>query len=461
VAGYPTARLLLSGHRFLRRRLERAVVLGDAAADGDPIRQQSVSLTLGVALAVFTMGGCAMFGWLRPTPGLGDSLILMDRASGALYVRVGDAVHPVPNLASARLITGASEDPRQVATADLASAKRGPLLGIPGAPGVIGPALSPQESSWTVCDGAAATTVIVGPAANAEATRGLARDRPVLVSSRSNSTYLLYDGSRAVVDLTDSATVRALHLEGRTPRPVSPGLLSIIPELPPITAPGIPGFGSPGPQSLSGFMVGDVIRIERASTTEYFVVLEGGVQRIGAVAADLIRFAAARPGAEITPVAPAAIADIPVLGALPVAEFPDQIDAPLADDVSVLCSSWAKGKVTIAAGAGLPLSNRQVPIPLAQADGEGPAVDAVFVPPGRSAYVASTGTAAATGQLVTDTGVRYPIADTDAAHTLGLPDHPEPGPWPLLMMLPEGPEISRAAALLARDVLAAPPRASR
>lgn len=436
-------------------------MLGDAAADGDPIRQQSVSLTAGVLLAVLAMAGCALFGWLRPTPGVGDSPILMDRVSGALYVRVGDTVHPVPNLASARLITGASDDPRQVATADLATAKRGPLLGIPGAPGVIGPALSPQEASWTVCDDAAATTVIAGPVADAEATRGLAPDRPVLVSSRSNTTYLLYDGSRAVVDLTDSATVRALHLEGRTPRAVSPGLLSIIPELPPITAPEIAGFGSPGPQTLPGFMVGDVIRVERAGATEYFVVLEGGVQRIGDVAADLIRFAAARPGTEITPVAPSAIAGIPILGALPVAEFPDHIDAPLADDVPVLCSSWAAGKVTIRAGTGLPLSDRQEPIPLAQADGDGPAIDAVFVPPGRSAYVASTGTGAATGQLVTDTGVRYPIADTDAAHVLGLLDHPEPGPWPLLMMLPEGPEISRAAALLARDVLAAPPRASR
>jgi type VII secretion protein EccB len=437
-------------------------VLGDAAADWDLIRQQSVSLTIGVLLAVLAMAGCALFGWLRPPPGLGDSLILMDRASGALYVRVGDTVHPVPNLASARLITGASDNPRQVATADLATAKRGPLLGIPGAPGVIGPALSAQESSWTVCDEAAATTVIAGSVADAEAARGLAPERPVLVSSRSNSTYLLYDGSRAVVDLTDSATVRALHLEGRTPRRVSPGLLSIIPELPPITAPAVPGFGSPGPQTLSGFMVGDVIRVERASATEYFVVLEGSVQRIGAVAADLIRFTAARPGAEITPVAPSAIAGIPILGVLPVGEFPDRIDAPLADDIPVLCSSWAAGKVTIRAGTGLPLTDRQVPLALAQADADGPAIDAVLVPPGRSAYVASTGTGAATGQLVTDTGVRYPIADTDAAHVLGLPGHPEPGPWPLLAMLPEGPEMSRAAALLARDVLAAPPsRASR
>lgn len=458
VARYPTSRLLLSGHRFLMRRLERAVVLGDASADGDPIRQQSVSLTAGVLLAVLALAGCALSGWLRPPPGLGDGLVLMDRVSGALYVRVGDAVHPVPNQTSARLITGLTDDPRPVAAVDLATAKRGPLLGIPGAPGAIGSPLSTQESIWTVCDGAV-TTVIAGPVPD-PATSELAADQAVLVSSRSHRTYLLYGGSRAVVDLTDSAVVRALHLEGRTPRPVSPALLSIIPELSPITAPVVPGLGSPGPQALPGFVVGDVIRIEGATATEYFVVLAGGVQRIGAVAADLIRFAAARPGAEITSVAPSVIAAVPTLGVLPVADFPDRIGAPLSADAPVLCASWAHGTVTTWAGTGLPRSDRQSPIALAQGDGGGPAVDAVSIPPARSVYVTAAG--AGPGSLVTDTGVRYPVGDVDAARVLGLPDRAEPAPWPLLMLLPTGPELTRDAALFARDVLVADaPGASR
>ena len=436
-------------------------MLGDAAADGDPLRQQSVSLAVGTLLAVLAIGGCALFGWLRPVPGLGDDLIVIDRVSGELYVRVGDTVHPVMNLVSARLITGVRDDPRQVATSDLAETKRGPLLGIPGAPGSTGPVLSAQESAWTVCDDAT-TTVIAGPVAAGGATRALAPDEAVLISSHSNSTYLLYGGSRALIDLTDTATVRALRLDGLTPRPASPALLSIIPEAPPIAAPTIPDFGSPGPRALSGFVVGDVIRVERATTTEYFVVLAGGVQHIGAVAADLIRFASARPGAGITSVAPSVIADIPILGVLPVTEFPDRIGAPLAGDIPAVCASWALGKVTLGAGVGLPLGDRQVPIALAQADGDGPAVDAVFVPPGRSAYVSPAGTGAATGSLVADTGVRYPIADTDAVRVLGLPDHPEPAPWPLLTLLPSGPELRRDAALVARDVLAAdPPRTGR
>jgi type VII secretion protein EccB len=460
VARYPNSRLQLSGHRFLLRRLERAVLLGDAAADDEHVRRQPLSVAVGALVAVLALAGCALLGWLRPPAGLGDGLILLDRVTGALYVRVDDKVHPVLNLASARLITGVSDDPRPVAATDLANAKRGPLLGIPGAPGFIGPALTAGESAWTVCDGSV-TTVIAGPMAPDGGVRGLASDEAVLVSSVSGTTYLLYDGRRAVVDPTDPVTVRALHLEGRTPRPASPALLSLIPEAPAITAPAIRDAGRPGPQALSGFMIGDVVRVERADGTDYFVVLAGGVQRIGAVAADLIQFASARPDTDITAVAPTAISDVPILGVLPVAEFPDRIGPPLTGDLTVLCASWAAGKVVVRPGAGSPTGEGHAPVELAQADGGGPAVDAVSMPPGRSAYVGAKNTDA-TGSLVTDTGVRYPLGDGDTAHLLGLPDDPVPAPWQLVAMLPSGPELSKATALVARDVVTAePPRARR
>ena len=87
---------------------------------------------------------------------------------------------------------------------------------------------------------------------------------------------------------------------------------------------------------------------------------------------------------------------------------------------------------------------------LAQADGDGPALDAVYLPPGRSAYVGATGLSG-TRYLVTDTGVRFAIHDDEAAHNLGLPAVPLSAPWPMLAALPAGPELSRANALVARD----------
>jgi type VII secretion protein EccB len=450
VARYPANRLEVSGHRFLRRRLEHALVDGDAGRPGDPVRPQPVSLVIGAGVAVLAIAGCAVLGWLRPQPGLGDAAIVMDQASGALYVRIEDTVHPVLNLTSARLIAQAADDPQHGTAADLADAKHGALLGIPGAPAILGPALSGAESGWTVCDGAV-TTVVAGPV------RAAAQEEPLLVSGRSGTSYLLYDGSRAVVDLTDPGTVHALHLDGVEPRPVSPAVLSLVPEVPPITAPTIPDVGLPGPSALPGFAIGDVVRVEQAESTAYFVVLAGGVQQIGAVAADVIHSAVARPGADITTVAPTAINQVPRLGVLPVSEFPERIGRPRGRDVAVLCTSWTAGAVSVSVVDGLPLDGRHAAVSLAQADGDGPAVDAVYVPPGRSVYVSSSGLPASTGSVIAETGVRFPIGDADAVQALGLPEHPEPAPWSLLALLPTGPELRRDAALVARDVIAPTP----
>ena len=91
----------------------------------------------------------------------------MARESGALYVRIGDTMHPALNLASARLITGATDEPELVSTSALDRTKRGPLVGIPGAPDTIGAPLGANESVWTVCEDAAErTTVLVGPTAH-------------------------------------------------------------------------------------------------------------------------------------------------------------------------------------------------------------------------------------------------------------------------------------------------------
>ncbi|MCV7062976.1 type VII secretion protein EccB, partial [Mycolicibacterium vaccae] len=88
------------------------------------------------------------------------------------------------------------------------------------------------------------------------------------------TAYLLYDGRRALVDLADTAVVRALRLEGVVAQRVSHTLLNAVPEVPPISAPRISGAGAPG--AIAGFPVGSVLRIARADGDEYYVVLERG-----------------------------------------------------------------------------------------------------------------------------------------------------------------------------------------
>jgi hypothetical protein len=101
-----------------------------------------------------------------------------------------------------------------------------------------------------------------------------------------------------------------------------------------------------------------------------------------------------------------------------------------------------------------------VPLRLAQADGAGPNVDAVFLPRGRSMLVRSTGVTGNGGgsalYYLDEFGVVYGIHDDETAKHLGLEGPPTPAPWPVLGRLPRGPELSREAASVARDSFAGP-----
>jgi type VII secretion protein EccB len=453
----PTTRLQISAYRFLLRRVECALLGRDIGAVNGPLRAQSASLAVGWVLAIIAAAGCAVLGLLRPQAGLDRARIVMGQESGALYVRVGDTWHPVLNLASARLIAAAADNPRPVRESELDRTKRGPLLGIPGAPQFLGRPLSADESTWTICDtdGTGATTVVIGPTGG-PSFRLLASDQAVLVAPASGSpAYLLHHGQRAALDLGDAAVLRALRLEGRTPRLVSQSLLNAVPEAPPISTPRIPGAGGAA-AGLPGFPVGSVLRITRGDGDEYYVVLVAGVQRIGQVAADLLRFSNSRGTANAIAVAPDAIRAAGIVDTLPVAGFPDRAPT-LSEGGDTVCVTWRPAPpgdfdVELLVGNGLPMPAGQLPVALSQADGRGPALDAVYLPPGRSAHVRGNGRAG-TRYLVTDTGVRFAIHDDDAAHDLGLPA-PIPAPWPMLAALPSGPELSRQHASLARDTIA-------
>jgi type VII secretion protein EccB len=467
VARQSTTRLHVSGYRFLVRRLECALLRRDVHAAGQSPRTYPASLGVGCAVAAVAVAGCAFLGLLGPQGALDHARIVMGRESGALYVRVGDTWHPVLNLASARLIAASDADPEPVRESDLGRTKRGPLLGIPGAPQQLGAPLTGDESAWTICDADGNATTVVGGPVWESRVRRLAPSENLLVAPASRSpAYLLHDGRRAVVDLAEHSVVRALRLEGRVPRIVSQALLNAVPEAPPIRVPGIRGAGS-AVAGLPGFRVGTVLRITRGDGDEYYVVLAAGVQRISQVAADVLRFSDAQGSADVITVAPDVIRGAAIVDTLPLSSFPDRVPDPAASAVgaTTVCASWAAGQsngVHFLVGGGLPVPAGQVPVTLSQADGGGPALDAVYLPPGRSAYVRSVGllgdpSEGGTRYLITDTGVRFAIRDDDAAHDLGLRAAPLPAPSPVVAMLPSGPELGRRNASVAWDVVAGSP----
>ncbi len=424
--------------------MEHALVRGDVRMRDDPLRAQSLSLYAGCVLAVIAVGVCAVLAFLQPRGEVGNSAIVMVRESGALYVRIGDTMHPALNLASARLITGVADTPEIVSSSAVNRARRGPAVGIPGAPDSVGAPVAADEARWTVCDDASGTTTVLAghPAAQMNS------DSNALVGVRGESaatTYLLHHGRKARVDLRNHAVVRALKLDGVAPRPVSRALIDVVPEAPDILAPSIPGAGAPS--VLRGFPIGTVVRLTRADSAEYYVALADGVQRVGEVAADLIRFTYGQRR-DIVTVAPALIGSVPIVDVLPIGMFPD---GGGVTESPVLCTQPG----TVLVGDSLPDHGDSTAVQLAQADEAGPGVDSFAMPAGRSAFVRATGPSgegAATGALyvVDDSGVVFGIHDNDAAERLGL-QNPLPAPWPLLARLPRGPELSVESASVARD----------
>lgn len=438
--------------------MAHALVRGDARMLDDPLRAQAVAYGAGCVLAAVGVAVCAVLTLVRPGTAPGQAPILMARDTGALFVRIDDTVHPVPNLASARLIVGTPANPVVVDDRVIAKFRRGPLVGIPGAPVQIGRPLGLDESGWEICDVAdPAETVLVAGPADREASE-LRAGQGLLVSARAvgAATYLLADGWRARVDLRDIAVVRALHLEGVPVQPVSQALLDTVPEAPALQAPVIAGVGAAGPAVLGVLTVGTVVRVVRAGPAEFYVVLADGLQRIGRVAADVIRFSVAQSDGE-PPVVPAdVVADIPVADSLAVARFPERV---LPRGLAVVCARWDPRQAGTDTNTTVSMADSLsgATVQLAQADGAGSNIDRVRIPVGRSALIQAGGvvrgaTVGGPLYLLNDLGVLFGIRDAETAEHLGLGAGAVPAPWPMLAMLPRGPELNGDAASVVRDV---------
>ena len=486
----------VTGWRFVMRRIASGIALHDTRMLVDPLRTQSRAVLMGALLLVTGLAGCFVFSFIRPSGSAGNNTVLADRSTAALYVRIGDDLHPVLNLTSARLIVGQPANPTSVKSSELDRFPRGNLIGIPGAPERMVQNTS-RDANWTACDGVSGTsraahstgvTVIAGPLDNGGA-RAAALDsgHAILVGSpteQGTSTWLLWDGKRSQIDLGDHAMTSALGLGSETPapRPIAPGLFNAIPEAPPLTAPAIPNAGAPAGFSVPA-PIGAVVvsyglepRDKTSSDTmRYFAVLPDGLQPISSVLAAILRNTNSYGLQQPPRLSADEVAKLPVSRLLDTARYPGQqvglVDA--AHD-PVTCAFWSKPTGAATSTLSL-LSGSALPVPdgLRTLDLVGSVNGAtrVALAPGTGYFTQSVGggaSAPAAGSLfwVSDTGVRYGI-DTEAdghgktIEALGLKEPAVPVPWSMLTLFATGPALSRADALLAHDGLPPDTRPAR
>lgn len=154
-----TTKAQLTGHRFLRKRVEHGLVLGDIRMIHDPLGKRTKALGASAALCALIAAGAGILAWLEPKPNPAEALIVRTEG-GQLLAQVDGLFHPVPNQLSGQLLVGEPAPVRNIAAEHLRDVPLGPAFGIPDAPGFLAPGdvsaegpgeAAQQRGAWGAC----------------------------------------------------------------------------------------------------------------------------------------------------------------------------------------------------------------------------------------------------------------------------------------------------------------------
>lgn len=471
----PTTPSQVSGHRFLVRRIEHALVRADSRMLHDPLRTRSRALFIGCTLVVLLAAGTAILSLARPQGGSsrGEQLVVV-AGTQSLHVRINDRLHPVANLASARLILGSPAEPKRVRASALDDEEISFAVGIEAAP----PVPASASASASAPTSAPTSKRAAGAAAGGLAleiceqtgqelshprvvTRTVVRmsevngDPQEMVKSRDDSAivtdgqshWLVSRGYRSLLDPhhpEHAAVARALGVETAPVRPVSAAFLRAIPEVPTLVAPNIPKRGARTAFAAPFDIVGNVVQVGARRV----VVLDDGAATLSPVLGELLAAQSPVVEASENQLAAVPVAAAPVVPGLP--------ETPLAfaDNSGWLCAGRIAGQpqAMVQWSQDKP-SGRHVDYP--HADGSGQAVDG-FVDArsaDRSSVAISVGGAV---HVISPEGMRFAVHDrtTLAAMGFNASASPEVGvggtrevDWEVAAALQAGPELSKQAAL--------------
>lgn len=476
--------LQVSAHFFWNRRNAAALSHHGVRMEFDPVQRQRASLILGFVFALLAVALMFVLSWFKPAGQVGQSAILADRDTGAVFVLVDGRLHPAVNLTSARLIAGQANNPTFVKANELAKYPQGPSVGIAGAPTTM-PLRTGDSSQWTVCDSAAdkpsaapLVTALGGPLSVGSRSVPLDDSKAVL-AEHNGKTYVIWNGQRSEIDLSNKAVALALGVDTDAPQPVkiSTPLFDALPATEPLNSPVIPGAGAPSQFNVArGAVVGSVLSVRDLQTDadNFYVLLRTGVQPISPFVASLLRSANSFGDELPVIVAPDRLARVPVVDTLPIDYYPTtRLDLVDTDTNPVTCLNWSKGSTDRAAET-VVLSGKGLPIPIGSDDRlitlvkndrspESVEADQVYMSPGATNLVMTTGAAPdATSResmwWISDQGVRYGVSlEDETLRALGIsPAQARQAPWPLIRVFAPGPALSRADAMTQHDTLAAP-----
>jgi len=468
-----------SGHLFYNRRLRAAITRFSVRMKHDD-RKQQAAVALSIVFVLIGCGWMALLHFMKPAGLVGESAIIGNRDTGALYARIDGRLYPALNLTSARLATGASTSPTWVKATEISKYPTGPMIGIPGVPDDLTISGNPV-SAWSLCDTAAARGSGASPVVTAIAGElspggraAVMRASQAILTTHQDSTYLIWNGQRSQIDPADRSVTFNLGLDPRSTRPIeiSNAVFDAMPATEPLVVPAIPEAGTPS-RWLSGSVVGRVLETQDANgaISGFYVLLPNGVQKITGFVADLLRTADSQGVTTPQLVSPDKLVDIPQVDVLNVGFYPTgKLDFVDTEANPVTCVGWQKlstdrqAAVTFYSGRGLPtpqsLDSHIVALVRNSRDPDSVEANQTLMLPGAADFVASTSGAITSNTReslywVSPQGVRYGIEwDENTLQALGIdPRRAVQAPWPILRTFAAGPAINRATALLARDTI--------
>ncbi|MFJ8141431.1 type VII secretion protein EccB [Streptomyces sp. NPDC096013] len=440
-----TRRDHVQAYQFAMGRLASALVSGDPGRGDSPTRRSALGSVFGVGLVVLLCAGYGVYGLISPVAKddwRKDGTIVLEKDTGNRYVYANGELRPVRNYASALLIAGARTAPETVSATSLAGVPHGTPVGIQGAPDTVPDASALATGAWARClpgqgaDSTAATTtgakakgsagqgqsLVFGSSATALA--ALPADRQVLLRGPGKTRYLLLNGVKYPVPGTP--TLIALGLDDETALPATADWLAAVPTGTALAAP-VPSGAGKAAAKVAGQSteVGQVFRTTTGSTEHYYVMRSDGLALVNATEYALL---AARPGAP----APRQV------GQADIAVAPVSAEHATTGRVPDLTRVRPLGGGTVCV---TDLADDRARITVAASETGG-----IVLPPGGG--VLAVPDSGRTEYLITEQGLKYRIADTDAARALGFGDtkHRLTLPAGVLALVPDGPVLSRAAA---------------
>ncbi|MGI5237750.1 type VII secretion protein EccB [Dactylosporangium sp. CA-139066] len=449
----------LQSYQFRSQRVVSAFVMRETDPAQSPARRGGGALLIGGMVTVLVAAAFGVIGILTKTGGNSwrvDGTVVVEKESGATFVYSDGVLHPTLNYASALLAAGhAPPVVKSVAANSLGDTPRTAPVGIAGAPNSVPDAKHLTGLPWTICsaqnrntgNGLGATVVQLSAGRAAAGTKALPADDGILATDSSGALALIWHGYRYRMDKSVLASLFA----AAPSTPVGSALLESLPSGADIKDIQVPNAGAKS-TAIPAHNNGEVLVAQTGGGPLYYLVFDDGLAQLTELQKDIAVKAGGNPvqvdlgSAEKARKSNALPA---VQGAQAPPVRPPHLTAPGAGDQ--VCAEYGdSGNASISVGPagdfeGVPTRGRT-------ASG-GALADLVAVPSAKAALVVSEPTPGfpiGGWSLVTDTGIRFPVASRDDVTFLGYnPEAASPVPAALLVRIPVGPALNRGAAATA------------